>query len=292
MDLLAYWRWDNYVRDLDDGAGFNFNSNQARLHSAINIAERLWLVSGRRAEGGIQYVLVASLHVIAKTQNPPDYKYGKFRLWADIKQSAYYSADAPDTTDLLLHLQFQPSSPIPNPRVVGQSLQTMRSLAPEDSALLTAWSQALPLEKRAYQVADEVILEKSYETSEDRVRETITEYHVGVSPQRQRLLGTSYSRNRAHVEQLHSLYGGRCQLCGFDPELLYEARACRGHHIVYLSRGGRDELTNMMLVCPNHHEVIHATSAVFDFKDLRYVFSSGRREPLVMNRHLQGVFSR
>jgi len=35
MDLLAYWRLDNYPRDLDEGAGFNCNSRQPRLHSAI-----------------------------------------------------------------------------------------------------------------------------------------------------------------------------------------------------------------------------------------------------------------
>lgn len=292
MDLLAYWRWDNYVRDLDEGAGFNFNSNQSRLHSAVDIGERLWLVSGQRVEGGIQYVLVACLRIVAKTLNPPDYKYGKYRLWADVKQSAYYSADAPDMADLLLRLAFRPHSPILSRHKIGQSLQTMRSLTSEDSALLAAWTQGLRLEKRAYQVADEIVLERAYEAGEERVRETVAEYHVGVSAQKQRLLGNSYSRNRAHVEELHGLYGGRCQLCGFDPELLYEARACRGHHIVYLSRGGKDELTNMMLVCPNHHEVIHATSAVFDFKDLRYVFSNGRREPLVMNKHLQGIVSR
>ena len=43
MDLLAYWRYDNYIRDLDEGAGFHFNSNQSRLHTAIHIGERLWL---------------------------------------------------------------------------------------------------------------------------------------------------------------------------------------------------------------------------------------------------------
>ena len=35
-DLLAYWRYDNYKRDLEEGAGFNFNSRQPRLHSAIS----------------------------------------------------------------------------------------------------------------------------------------------------------------------------------------------------------------------------------------------------------------
>ena len=39
MHLLAYWRLDNYLRDLDEGAGFNFNSKQSRLHSAIEPGE-------------------------------------------------------------------------------------------------------------------------------------------------------------------------------------------------------------------------------------------------------------
>ena len=43
MHLLAYWRLDNYLRDLDEGAGFNFNSRQGRLHSAIEPGETLWL---------------------------------------------------------------------------------------------------------------------------------------------------------------------------------------------------------------------------------------------------------
>ena len=34
MDLLAHWRFDNYQRDLEAGAGIHFNSNQSRLHTA------------------------------------------------------------------------------------------------------------------------------------------------------------------------------------------------------------------------------------------------------------------
>jgi hypothetical protein len=289
MDLMAYWKWENYVRDLDEGAGFNFNSNQSRLHSMIEIGERLWLVSGRRGQGGIRYLLLACLQVAAKTFNPPDYKYGKYRVWADIRRSAYYSADGPDMSDLLLQLEFQLHSPIVAKEVTGQSLQTMRCLTAADTALLLTWAKGLTLERRAYQVADEAVLEKAFDTGEDAVHEAIATYHVGVSAQKRLLLQRSYSRNRTLVERLHVLYDGRCQLCGFDPELLYGVRACCGHHIAYLSRGGQDALENMTLICPNHHEVIHATDAVFDFKDLHYVFPNQRREPLVLNKHLQGI---
>ena len=82
MDLLAYWRYDNYLRDLDEGAGFNFNSNQSRLHTAIHIGERLWLFTRVVNTGRSEYRLLARLNVVAKTINAPDYKYGPYRLSA------------------------------------------------------------------------------------------------------------------------------------------------------------------------------------------------------------------
>ena len=284
-DLMAYWRWDVYVRDLDEGAGFHFNSRQSRLHSVIDIGERLWLVTGKPAEGGMRYLLIACLEVAAKTQNPPGYKYSPYRVWADIRRSAYFSTGGPDASPLLRQLQFATQQPITGGNI-GQALQTMRSLTPSDAALLAAWAKNLPLEPRAYRIADEATLERAFDSGEDAVRETVATYHVGVSPQRRSTLVASYRRNRALVGELHMLYDGRCQLCGFDPLLLYGVRACNGHHIVYLSRSGRDELTNLMLLCPNHHEVIHATNAVFDFKDRHYVFPNHRREPLVLNKHI------
>lgn len=285
MDLMAYWRWDNYVRDLDEGAGFNFNSNQNRLHSAINLGERLWLITGRRKPGGIQYILVACLKVVAKTFNAPDYKYGRYRIWANISESKYFSADGPDISQLLLQFDFDTKTRIQNKSVIGQSLQTIRGLSVADLKLLLEWSKNLRPEPRAYEIADEAALEKSFESGQDALRETVLEYHAGVSQRRRLLLQRSYRRNRALVDELHELYAGRCQLCGFDPPVLYGVSACCGHHVMYLSRGGKDELGNLMLVCPNHHEVIHATSAVFDFRDLHYVFPNGRREPLVLNKH-------
>jgi len=289
VDLLAYWRWDNYVRDIDGGAGFHFNSNQKRLRTDIEIGEQLWTVGGRPGVGGIQYVLLACLQVSAKTFNAPGYKYGKHRLWGDRKRSRYFLSDGPDITESLLRLNFDPANPIKEKRRIGQSLQTIRRLNRDDVRLLLAWSKDLPPEPRAYEVADEAKLEQAFESSETAVKETVSEFHLGVSENRRLQLQTSYRRNRTLVEKLHRLYSSRCQICGFDPRLLYGAQACCGHHIVYLSRGGRDEVGNLLLICPNHHEVIHATDAVFDFKDLHYVFPNGRREPLVLNRHLQAA---
>lgn len=190
-----------------------------------------------------------------------------------------------EVTDLLLQCQFDTGTRIQGKGVIGQSLQTIRGLVPGDVTALLEWSRTLRPEPRAYEIVDEACLEKSFESGEDAVRETVLGYHSGVSDRRRLLLQRSYRRNRALVDELRGLYAGRCQLCGFDPPVLYGVSACCGHHVVYLSRGGKDELPNLMLVCPNHHEIIHATSAVFDFSDLHYVFPNGRREPLVLNKH-------
>lgn len=286
MDLLAYWRWDNYQYDLDQGAGFHFNSNQSRLHSEIALGERLWLVTGRPTRNGVCYQLVARLTISAKTYNPPGHRYGNYRVWGDVHHSQYFSAEAPALNDLLLNLKFATGKRISAQSSIGQALQTIRGLSLEDSSLLASFSAELALEPRAYQVADEVVLETSLERGENAVHEVVSHYHVGASAQRRSALRNLYTRNQALVTKLKGIYQDRCQLCGFDPQLLYGVSACSAHHIMYLSRGGQDELQNMLLVCPNHHQIIHATNAAFDFKNMHYVFNNGRREPLVLNLHL------
>lgn len=285
MDLLAYWRWDNYVADLDEGAGFHFNSNQPRLHQCIEEGDSLWLVTGKPTAGGRFYPLVARLVVIAKTINVPGYKYGRFRLWGDRRNSRYFSAAEPDASPVLRRLAFEPRGPMGSANV-GQSLQTVRALTVADTQLLSAWSIGLADEPRARSVADEPALEAAYAAGGGALRKLLDAHHRGPSPMRRAGLEHALPRNRELATALRDRYAGRCQLCAYDPKTLYGTGACEAHHIVYLSHGGEDALENLLLVCPNHHTAIHATQAVFDYRDLQYVFPRGRREPLVLNTHL------
>jgi hypothetical protein len=140
MHLLAYWKWANYAQDLGAERGFHFNSNQRRLHDAIEPGERLWLVSGRSTPTGARYVLLACLLVADKELNPPSYHYGRHRLWGDARFSVDYDPEGLDVADLLLRLEFSPPSPIASRERIGQSLQTIRALAPADDALLRDWA--------------------------------------------------------------------------------------------------------------------------------------------------------
>lgn len=92
-------------------------------------------------------------------------------------------------------------------------------------------------------------------------------------------------RNRELVTYLHRLYEGKCQVCLWNPKDEYDHYLCHGHHLQWLSRGGEDALTNMTLICPNHHAAIHGCDAVLDYKDLAFDFGN-HRESLRLDLHL------
>jgi 5-methylcytosine-specific restriction protein A len=292
MDLLAYWRFDNYCRDLDEGAGFHFNSNQSRLHTAINIGERLWLFTRIVIGGESQYRLLAKLVIRSKTINPPNYKYGPYRVWGDLKKSAYYrvtQSSGDDIFELLQLLPFESGTlEDKNRESIAQACQTIRAIKPKASELLEAFSAHLEIETRAWTVADEKHLEKViYSGSEEQLSLLLKNEHAGVSEHTKQEILTSYKRDRKLVEELNALYGGRCQVTGFDSPLVYGVPTSEAHHIVYRSRGGLDELDNLVLVCPNLHTVIHKTDATFDYRKLAFQFPNRRVEPLVLNFHLK-----
>lgn len=292
MDLLAYWRIDNYRRDLDEGAGFHFNSKQSRLHTAIKLGETLWLFTRLVGASGLsEYRILAKLVVRAKTINPPSYKYGPFRVWGDLKLSQYFRVTPDlnqDAFELLRLLPLDSGSFQNGTRsTIANAAQTMRGLKPQASQLLQSFSDQLPIEMRAHAVLDERQLETAYGSEPQQLRLLLNDESLAYSTEKRAELIGSYPRNRQLVEDLNSLYLGRCQLCGFDSRTLYSADSSEAHHIIYRSRGGQDAMENLMLLCPNHHTIVHRTDAAFDFSKLHFVFPNGRIEPLCMNKHLQ-----
>jgi len=292
MDLLAYWRYDNYLRDLDKGAGFHFNSNQSRLHTAIHIGERLWLftrvVNARQSE----YRLLAKLNVVAKTINAPDYQYGPYRVWGDTVSSRYFKVtqnSKDDIFELLRLLDFDGAGLSNKDRTsLAQACQTIRALQPSASNLLESFAESLENESRATAVPDEEKLERAIYENEPLQLDFILESPtIAYTESHKNQLRQSYDRNRQLVQQLHDIYSGRCQITGHDSPLLYGIPTAETHHIVYRSRGSNDVIENMVLLSPNLHRAIHAAEAHFDYNTLSFTFLNGRVEPLVLNKHLQ-----
>ena len=175
MHLLAFWRLDNYRRDLDAGAGFHFNSRDPRLHSVLNRGDTLWVLTRIHDPlHGNGYRLAAKLVIRAKTINAPNYKYGPYRVWGDINTSSYFrvreNADD-DVFELLRRLPLESGTFGNCDRItIGQAYQTKRALPEEANQLLTEFSRYLVDEPRARLVPDERRLEEAMLGDEDETR--------------------------------------------------------------------------------------------------------------------------
>lgn len=283
MPLLYHWVGENYRRDLDWGAGYHLNQSNPLLHQ-IDHGDSLWAFT--RTPAGI-YVLAAELVVRAKTRNPPRYRYGSYRLWGDLKQSRYFRTEGqPDVSLVIRRLSVKARAP-----VIGRSFQghaAVRQLTLADHQVLMEYARQLPPESRAHLLPEEALEARILLGDPNAVRDLIRDEAPGIAAERRRyLFEQAPRRNHQHVEELRELYGGICQLCGWNPRHLYQQDLCEAHHVQWLSRGGEDALHNMVLICPNHHRAIHRTDAPFDWEDASFVFPMKRESVQVSCHELQ-----
>lgn len=280
MPLLYYWRGDNYRRDLDLGAGYHLNQANALLHEVL-IGESLWAFT-RRLDG--TYVLAAELIVSAKTLNPKEYRYGRYRVWGDLGKSRYFRLEGqPDITGLIRELSVRAGGD-----VLGRAFQgraAVRHLSTIDHQHLRAYAARLPPEPRARLVPEERLEALLLAGDEEAVGRLLRDEPSGLAEKRRKYLMTrAVTRDRAFTIQLQQIYRGRCQICGWEPRRRYGTELCEAHHVRWLSRGGEDNLNNLVLICPNHHRAIHRCDAPFDWEQRAFVFL-GAPEFVTLREH-------
>ena len=92
--------------------------------------------------------------------------------------------------------------------------------------------------------------------------------------------------NRKIGENLKLLYGYRCQICGQVIGEKYGSHIAEAHHIDYFVNSLNNDANNQMIVCPNHHSIIHDANPVFDRRRMVYRFDNGVEERISLNKHL------
>jgi 5-methylcytosine-specific restriction enzyme A len=284
MPLLYYWRGDNYYRDLDVGAGYHLNQANPLLHQ-VEIGDSLWAFTRRR--DGI-YVLAAELIIKAKTINPPNFRYGKYRLWGDINYSRYFQVEnQPSIENVIRNLSCKV-----NARILGHSFQglaAVKSISQMDVDVLQMLARELPLEPRARILSEDKLEAMLLLGDIEAVKNLVQEEKPGIAEERRNYFyKQAPTRNQNLVEKLREMYSGKCQICQWNPRNAYGAELCHGHHIQWLSRGGADEIRNMVLICPNHHAAIHKLDAPLDYVDFSFDFGT-HRESLSLRNHLEAV---
>lgn len=130
-------------------------------------------------------------------------------------------------------------------------------------------------EASAIRQADELALETTWNTVDPNANIVIREGSYKVR-----------QLSRAVGENLKRIYGYRCQICGQDISGPYGVHFIHAHHIDYFTRSLNNNYANIMILCPNHHGIIHITNAQFDRQRKAYHYPNGYVEGLSINYHL------
>jgi len=83
--------------------------------------------------------------------------------------------------------------------------------------------------------------------------------------------------NRAIGETLKLLYNYRCQICGENIGARYG---------VSIVESLNNNAENQVIICPNHHRIIHRARPVFNRRKLIFVYNNGVEERIILNQHL------
>lgn len=92
--------------------------------------------------------------------------------------------------------------------------------------------------------------------------------------------------NKKIGDNLKLLYGYRCQICGKVIGEECGSHIVEAHHIDYFVSSLNNNASNQLIVCPNHHSIIHDTNPTFDRRRLLYKYQNGYEQRLVLNEHL------
>lgn len=87
------------------------------------------------------------------------------------------------------------------------------------------------------------------------------------------------------IDNLKKLYNYRCQICGYSTEE-FGAHICEAHHILPFFEFENNDSNNIIILCPNHHRLIHSGDSKFDRKGKVFLFPNHAKLHLMLNLHL------
>lgn len=94
----------------------------------------------------------------------------------------------------------------------------------------------------------------------------------------------TYSKKK--VDMLKRLYAYRCQICGQNVGEEHGVNIAEAHHIKYFSKSVDNSSDNLLMLCPNHHSLIHALNPKFDYDELQYIYPDGKTDKIILDLHL------
>ncbi len=93
--------------------------------------------------------------------------------------------------------------------------------------------------------------------------------------------------NTTILSDLKSFYGYRCQICGQFIGEKYGTNLIHAHHIDYFTKSLNNNASNILILCPNHHCIIHDKNPIYNYRDKTFTYPNGYKEGLALKDHLK-----
>lgn len=85
---------------------------------------------------------------------------------------------------------------------------------------------------------------------------------------------------------LKRLYNFRCQICGATSIVMYGVDVSEAHHIEYFTKSMNNNPRNIIILCPDHHRIIHKGHAIFNYHTREFTYENAKVDKLMLNLHL------
>lgn len=138
-------------------------------------------------------------------------------------------------------------------------------------------------------------MEESQEMNLEAYGEGVSEYDIetylnfdddtaALNKKVKMVIERTYSKKK--MDMLKRLYAYRCQICGRNVGAKYDANIAEAHHIKYFSKSVDNSSDNLLILCPNHHRLIHTLNPEFNYDELQYIYPNGKIDKIVLDLHL------
>ncbi len=87
-------------------------------------------------------------------------------------------------------------------------------------------------------------------------------------------------------DSLKQLYEYKCQMSGEKIGEQFGAMVVEAHHIEPFTKSMNNNASNIIILSPNYHRIIHKTNAEFDREQLAFIFPNGLVDKVKLNKHI------
>lgn len=92
--------------------------------------------------------------------------------------------------------------------------------------------------------------------------------------------------DRSIGDSLKLLYDYHCQMTGEKVGDKYNALVVEAHHIIPFTESMNNDTSNIIILSPSYHRIIHKAKPFFDHEQLAFCFPNGLIEKVKLNKHL------